>query len=96
MTMQTDVLSTHTNADAVLVAGRTRLKGVFMSVAGGTPIDRIQFYDNATAASGVVRLELDTTHNGAQYVLIPGEGILFTNGIYCDIGDADSVTIFYG
>ena len=96
MAMQTDVKSAHTITNAALYVGRTRLKGVFMSVAGGAPIDRIVFYDNATAASGTVRLELDTTHNGAAYVLIPGEGILFTNGIFCDIGDADSVTIFYG
>ena len=96
MAMQTDVKSAHTTINAALYVGRARLKGVFISVAGGSPIDRIIFYDNATAASGTVRLELDTTHNSAAYVLIPGEGILFTNGIFCDIGDADSVTIFYG
>jgi hypothetical protein len=54
------------------------------------------FYDNASAASGTVRLELDSGHSGSLNVVIPGEGILFTNGIYCDIGDAESVTIFYG
>jgi hypothetical protein len=96
MAMQTDVKSAHTNVSAALYAGRTRLKGVLLTVSGGSPVDHVMFYDNATAASGTVRVELDTTHASVAYVLIPGEGVLFNNGIYCDIGDANSVTIFYG
>lgn len=96
MTMQTDVKSAHTNANAVLVVGRIRLKGVVFTVSSGSPADHIKFYDNASAASGTVRLELDSSHSGCLNVVIPGEGILFSNGIYCDIGDAASVTVFYG
>lgn len=96
MTMQTDVKSAHTNVNAALYAQRTRLRGVLLTVSGGSPSDHVKFYDNATTASGPVVLELDTTHNNVVYVLIPGEGILFQNGIYCDIGDASSVTVFYG
>jgi autotransporter adhesin len=96
MTMQTDVKSAHTNVNAALYVGRTRLKGVVFTVSGGSPVDHIMFYDNASAASGTVRLELDSAHSGSLNVVIPGEGILFTNGIYCDVGDAASVTIFYG
>lgn len=94
--MQTDVKSAHTNVNAALVTTRTRLKGVLMTVSGGSPVDHVLFYDNATTGSGTVRVELDTTHGQAVYVPIPGEGVLFNNGIYCDIGDANSVTIFYG
>ena len=96
MAMQYDVKSAHTNADAVLVVGRTRLKCVVFTVSSGSPTDHVKFYDNASAASGNVLLELDTNHSGGLSVLIPGEGILFSNGIYCDMGDAASVTIFYG
>ncbi len=94
--MQTDVKSAHTNANAALYAGRTRLKGVLLTVSGGSPTDHVKFYDNATTGTGTVRVELDTTHASVVYVSIPGEGVLFNNGIYCDIGDANSVTIFYG
>ena len=94
--MQTDVNSAHTNTSASLYVGRTRLKGVVFTVSGGSPTDHVLFYDNASAATGTVRLELDTNHSGGLSILIPGEGILFTNGIYCDIGDAQSVTVFYG
>ncbi len=96
MAMQTDVKSAHTLVDAVLYAGRVRLKGVFLTVAGGAPVASVKFYDNATAASGTIQVEIDTSHGTSQYLIIPGEGVLFTNGIYCDIGDADSVTVFYG
>ena len=95
MTMQTDVKSAHTNVNAALVAGRTRLKGVVFSVSAGAPVDHVKFYDAASATGSVV-LELDTNQSGSIYILIPGEGILFRTGIYCDIGDANSVTIFYG
>lgn len=94
--MQTDVKSAHTNTNAVLYTGRTRLKTVVFTVSGGSPTDHVKFYDNASAASGPMLLELDTNHSGGLTVLIPGEGILFQNGIYCDLGDASSVTVFYG
>ena len=94
--MQTDVRSKHLNASGVLYVGRTRLKTVVFTVSGGSPVDHVMFYDNASAASGVLKLELDTNHSGGLSVSIPGEGILFENGIYCDIGDASSVTVFYG
>jgi hypothetical protein len=96
MAMQYDVKSAHTNANAALYAGRTRLKGVLMTVSGGSPTDHVKFYDNASAATGTVLVELDTSHASVVYVLIPGEGVLFQNGIYCDLGDATSVTVFYG
>ncbi len=96
MTMQFDVKSAHANANGVLYAQGTRLKGVLMTVSGGSPTDHLKFYDDATTASGPVILELDTSHNNVVYVLIPGEGMLFKNGIYCDLGDASSVTVFYG
>lgn len=94
--MQTDVKSAHTNVSAALYAGRTRLKTVVFTVSNGSPTDHVKFYDNASSASGSMLLELDTNHSGGISVSIPGEGILFQNGIYCDIGDAASVTIFYG
>lgn len=93
--MQTDVRSTHSNTSALLYAGRVRLKGVLFTVSSGSPLDHVKFYDAATA-SGPVVLEIDSNHSGGLYIQIPGEGILFTTSIYCDLGDADSVTIFYG
>ena len=64
-----------------------------LSTAGANPV---VFYDNASAASGTVLLKLGVTAAGAHTVVIPGEGIRATNGVFCDTGDAAAVTIFYG
>lgn len=95
MGMQYDVKSAYRADDGVMVTTRTRLKAVFFSAAAaGT--DPVIFYDNASGATGTVRLTVGTTGVGGNTVLIPGEGILFDNGISVDTGDADNVTIFYG
>lgn len=93
--MQYDVKSAFTDADAALVPYRVRLKGVFVSIAtaGSNPIT---FYDNASAATGAVLCKIPAAVAGQHTVVIPGEGILAENGIYCDTGDAAAVTIFYG
>jgi len=94
MSMQTDVKSTYLAADGVVFAGRTRLRGVTVSVAvAGTAL---VIYDNAPAASGTALLTLSTAIAGSYSVLIPGEGILAQNGLFLDINGAAGVTAFYG
>jgi len=95
MGMQYDVLATHLNADGVVYAGPTRVKGY--QVAPGGTAGEIKFYDNATAASGTQRLVLDITTNTAVIsTLIPGEGVRFTNGVYVDLPANAAITVFYG
>lgn len=93
--MQYDVKAAYTESDAVLVPYRTRVKGAYIvvSAAGALPVI---LYDNATAASGSVLAKLGALSAGAHTVVIPGEGILALNGIYCDTGSAAQVTVFYG
>ena len=95
MGMQYDVQSAFATADGALVTTRTRIKGVFYSVATGGNSD-VVFYDNASAASGTAALTLPTDVAGQFNVYIPGEGVLCENGVYLDINDADGVTVFYG
>lgn len=83
--------SVHLNASALLNTGPARLTGVMYTTAGGA-LSHIKFYDN-TAASGTVKLELDTTKQGIVTWNLPEGGLIFANGIYCDIGGATSVTI---
>jgi len=95
MGMQYDVLATHLNADGVVYAGPTRVKGY--QVASGGTAGEIKFYDNASAASGTVRLILDITTNTAVIsTLIPGEGVRFNNGVYVDLPASAAITVFYG
>lgn len=97
MSMQTDVLSVHTGgtqANQALIAGRVRIKSVI--IAGGAGAGTGRFLD---ASGGNVLLEIDTGINSnLTNVLIPGEGILFKNGVwYTSVSVAPTgVTVVYG
>ena len=95
MAMQYDVKSAFVSGDGAMVAYPTRIKGAYVSVTTGGA-NPVIFYDNASAASGTVLLKLGVTAAGAHTVVIPGEGILAVNGVFCDTGDAATVTVFYG
>lgn len=94
--MQTDVKATYLTADGVVVAGRARLKGMIVAVAtlGANPVT---IYDNASAATGTILFQVSCAGVAGTFpVVIPGEGIVAANGLYCDTGSAASVTAFYG
>lgn len=95
MAMQYDVKAAYTAVDAAMVTYPVRIKGAYVAVssAGSSPVT---FYDNASAASGAVLLQVGANAVGCHTVVIPGEGIRAVNGVFCDTGSAASVTIFYG
>jgi len=95
--MQTDVQSAHvigTQTNYALVSGRARIKSVI--ITGGAGAGMARFLD---ASGGNVLLELDTGSNSNMTnVILPGEGILFPNGIwYTSVSVAPlGVTVCYG
>jgi len=97
MSMQTDVLSAHTGGtqtNQALVTGRVRLKSVI--ITGGVGAGAAKFLNSS---DGTVLLELDTGANSnVTNVLLPGEGILFPNGIfYTSVSVAPiGITVCYG
>lgn len=91
--MAREARSVHTNVDAQMVTGPSRLVGVLYTSAGGS-LDHIKLYDG-TSASGVLLLELDTTKQGVVTWNLPEDGLIFTTGLYCDIGGATSCTIVH-
>jgi hypothetical protein len=92
--MQTDVKAAHLNASGAAVGFRCRVKGY--QIAPGSA-GQLNFYDNASAGSGTIRLSVDTTANTAIIsTLIPGEGIVFENGVYISLPASTSITVFYG
>lgn len=93
--MQYDVKAAYTEADAALVPYRTRVKGLYIVVETGGALPVI-LYDNPTTGTGNVLATFGAKVAGAHTVVIPPEGILAQNGVYCDIGDAAQVTVFYG
>jgi hypothetical protein len=93
--MQTDVKAKHRDSSGVVYVGRTRVKG-YQLASGGTA-GEIQFWDNATTNSGTEAITVNITINTAVIsTLIPGEGVLFQNGVYVVLPANASVTVFYG
>ena len=89
-----DVLSAHTHTSAALINRRCRLRGVVVNTTAGTSGDVI-FYDNASAGSGTVLLEVDEKAVSTVDIIIPGDGILAKNGVYASLPSNVSVTVFY-
>ena len=95
--MQTDVKSVHTGGaqtNQALISGRVRIKSVV--ITGGAGAGMARFLD---ASGGSILLELDTGSNSNMTnVLLPGEGILFPNGIwYTSVSVAPiGITVCYG
>jgi hypothetical protein len=95
--MQTDVKSVHTGGaqtNQALISGRVRIKSVIITGGAGAGMGR--FLD---ASGGNILLELDTgTNSNMTNVILPGEGILFPNGVwYTSVSVAPTgVTVCYG
>lgn len=95
--MQTDVKSVHTGGtqtNLALISGRVRIKSVILT--GGAGAGAAKFLD---ASGGNVLLELDTGSNSnCTNILLPGEGILFTNGVWYTSASVapTGITVIYG
>ena len=84
-------------ADAHAIAGRTRVIGVyFTNTATGSSFA----LKNGSTSSGTALLTINTpAAAGSSDLMIPDMGILFDEGVFIDVNDAQvtSVTLlFYG
>jgi hypothetical protein len=84
-------------ADAHAIAGRTRVIGVyFTNTATGSSFS----LKNGSTSSGSALMTINTpAAAGANDLIIPDMGILFDDGVFIDVADANvtSVTLlFYG
>jgi hypothetical protein len=99
--MQTDVLASAvrtTDGQLLDQAGdtiiRARIKSIYI-VPSGTA-GSVVFKDGG--ASGATRLTVNTVASATQptYMLMPGEGVLFSTNIYVDVSNIGYVMVFYG
>jgi len=96
--MQTDVLSAHLSAAGSYYVGRTRLRGIVISPKASTAAT---FEIRNGSATGNILYTMDIASLGTPntfYILIPGEGILATAGLYLtlSVGSVTGITVFYG
>ena len=88
-----EVIAKHLHATGVLADGRGRLKGFIFNQDSGTS-GNIMLYDNDSAASGTVVMEVDEKGTGTFGMEIPGDGIIFDNGLYVTLPANTSITVF--
>jgi hypothetical protein len=96
--MQTDVLSAHLSAAGSYYAGRTRLRGIVISPKASTAAT---FEIRNGSSTSAVLYTMDIASLGTPntfYILIPGEGILASTGLYLTLsaGSVTGITVFYG
>lgn len=92
--MQTDVKAGYVSATATVYAGRTRLKGVF--VTPGSTAGTVVIRDGG--GSGTTIFSTTTLASGTPFsLLIPGEGVLCVTDLHVTIsGTATTAVVYYG
>lgn len=100
MTMQTDVYASAVRTtDGQLTdyaandLGRVRVRSVY--IVPGASAGSVVFKDGGS--SGSARLTVNTVASATQptYLLLPGEGMLFSTNVYVDVTNVGSVMIVY-
>jgi len=101
MAMQTDVLASKVATSAgdmldqnSLVIGRTRVKAIYIVPDAGA--GTVTFRDGG--ASGPVKITVTTLASSTtpDYMLLPGEGLLFQTSIYIVPSTVISTMVIYG
>ena len=100
MAMQTDVLASGVRTTSGQLAdqagndlGRNRIKAIYIVPAAGA--GSVVFKDGGV--SGTTRLTVNTlaSSTAPNYLLLPGEGIVFQTDIYVAVTTVASVMVFY-
>jgi len=96
--MQTDVLSSHLSAAGSYYVGRTRLRGFVISPKASTAAT-FEIRNGSSTATVLYTMDIASlgTPNTTS-VLVPGEGILASTGLYLtlSVGSVTGITVFYG
>ena len=96
MAMQYDVKSKHLNATGSVFGDRARVKG-FSICATASQAGTMLLKDGGSSGTTLIEIDIPSNSNpNSFYVLVPGEGVLFSTNIYATLTNISSVTVFYG
>lgn len=95
MGFSSDVKVVTKTADASAVVGRTRLQGLYFTNTGTASSFTLR--DGTVVGADAVMTITTPAAAGGQDIMVPNDGVLFENGIYIDVNDANvtSVTLFF-
>lgn len=101
MAMQTDVLASQPRTDdgqLLTQSGsniaRCRVKSVFIVPAGTA--GSVVFKDGGASGTTIMTINTVASATQPQYMLLPGEGVLFQTNVYVDVTSIGSVMVYYG
>ena len=93
--MQTDVKAAHLTASgSVDGLNRNRFKAI--SYRGNAQDGYVRLRNGGSSGPIFCELDVGTSDSFTIYVLLPGEGILYPNGIYVELSNVSACTVFYG
>jgi hypothetical protein len=95
MGMQTDVKSQHVTASGN-IAGLSRTRFKSLSYRGNGTDGYVRLRNGGASGTILCELDVGVSDSFTIYVLLPGEGILFSDGIYVDLLNVSAATVFYG
>ena len=101
MAMQTDVLASKvaTTAGSMLdqnslVIGRCRVKAIY--IVPDTGAGTVTFYDGSETGPTKIAVNTKASSTAPDYMLLPGEGLLFQQGVYVVPSAVISTLVIYG
>ena len=95
MSFASDLQSVTRAGDAQMINGRTRVQAIYVVSTGGAGF--IRLYDGTDDSTDPVTTVASPAAVGATDLILPDAGLLFKRGVYMDLNNVTSVTLyFYG
>jgi hypothetical protein len=84
-------------ADAQAIAGRTRVAGLYYTCSGTA--SSFSLKNGSTSAGTALITVITPAAAGAYDIILPDMGVLFSDGVFVDVNDAQVTSVmlmFYG
>jgi hypothetical protein len=93
MSFASDLQSVTRTDDAQMIDGRTRVQAIYYVSTGSAGF--IRLYDGTTSTSFPETTIATPAVVGAVDLILPDAGLLFKEGVYMDLSNVTSVTLFF-
>ena len=93
MSFASDLQSVTRSGDAQMINGRTRVQAIYFVSTGSAGY--IRLYDGTDDSPDPEMVVATPASVGATDLILPDAGILFKQGVYMDLNNVTSVTLFF-
>ena len=93
MSFASDLQSVTRTADAQMINGRTRVQAIYY--VSTSSAGYIRLYDGTDSTPDPELTIASPASAGAVDIILPDAGLLFKQGVYMDLSNVTSVTLFF-